>query len=146
MLLFFHPLYWPEEMSGANTASHKPITRPIWKSSRNKMVTQRVYFSWFIISEVCMYYFLWTAQIYFRWIEIAMDSSFKWWGLGLWCFQQYLSYIVAVRFIQLLVEKITALPQVTDKLCTGYTLTWVGFELTTLVVIGTDCIDSYKYN
>ena len=25
-------------------------------------------------------------------------------------------------------------------------LSWVGFELTTLVVIGTDCIDSYKSN
>ena len=27
-----------------------------------------------------------------------------------------------------------------------YTSPWVGFELTTLVVIGTDCIGSYKFN
>jgi len=42
-------------------------------------------------------------------------------------------------------EKTTDLPQVTDKLYhiklyRAY-LTWVGFELTTLMVIGTDCID-----
>ena len=30
--------------------------------------------------------------------------------------------------------------------CIEYTSSWAGFELTTLVVIGTDCIGSYKSN
>ena len=44
------------------------------------------------------------------------------------------------------------LSQVTDKLnsitlcCNEYTLPWTGFELTTSVVIGTDCMGSYKSN
>jgi hypothetical protein len=50
----------------------------------------------------------------------------------------------------LLVEETTDLRQVTDKLyhiiLFQVHLVWVGFELTTLVVIGTDCIGSYQYN
>ena len=42
-------------------------------------------------------------------------------------------------------EKTTDLPQVTGKLFITYCcITWVGFKLSTLVVIGTDCIGSYK--
>ena len=33
-----------------------------------------------------------------------------------------------------------------DKLCNEYTSAWAGFELTTLVVIGTDCTCSCKSN
>ena len=32
------------------------------------------------------------------------------------------------------------------KCCIEYTSPWTGFKLTTLVVIGTDCIGSYKFN
>jgi len=45
-------------------------------------------------------------------------------------------------------KKNTDLPQVTDKLyrIMLYTSPWLRFELTTLVVIGTDCIGSCKSN
>ena len=47
-------------------------------------------------------------------------------------------------------EKTTDLPQVTDKLYRillyWVHLTWAGFELTTLVVIGTDCIGRLVIN
>ena len=63
-------------------------------------------------------------------------------------FQQYFSYIVAVSFIgggnRNTCRKPTIDLQITK--CIEYTSEWAGFGLTTLVVIGTDCIGSCKSN
>ena len=68
-------------------------------------------------------------------------------------FQQYFSYIVAVNFIDggnWIPGETTDLSQVTDKLyhIKLYQVhrSCAGFELTTLVVIGTDCTGSCKSN
>jgi hypothetical protein len=64
-------------------------------------------------------------------------------------FQQYFSYIVVVSFIGGGNRGTTTdLSQVTDKLyhMMLYASSWAGFEPTTSVVIGTDCIGSCKSN
>ena len=82
------------------------------------------------------------------------------WGrVGLWCLSLALPLIIfqliswwSVFWWRKLEcpEKTTNLPKVICKLyhimLYRVHLAWVGFELTTSVVIGTDCIGSYKHN
>jgi hypothetical protein len=69
-------------------------------------------------------------------------------------FRQYFNYIVAVSFIGGGNQSTRRKPQTCRKSlinfirlgCIEFTSQSVGFELTTLVVIGTDCISSCKSN
>jgi hypothetical protein len=72
---------------------------------------------------------------------------------GLWCltslstiFQLYRGHPFYWWKKQEYPEKTTDLPQVTDITLYGVHLARAGFELTMLVVIGTDCIGSCKSN
>ena len=69
-----------------------------------------------------------------------------WLGLMVFHFQQYFSYIVAVSFIGggNRIKIPTCCKSLKSLML--YTLPWSGFELTTSVVIGTDCMSSCKSN
>jgi hypothetical protein len=77
------------------------------------------------------------------------------WFIGLWWLTGTFNNISVISWRQFywwrkpeFQEKTTDLSQVTDKLYQimlyRVHLAWAGFELTTLVVIGTDCTDSWK--
>jgi hypothetical protein len=80
---------------------------------------------------------------------IVSSCKFRSWGLLLCCLmpQLYFCYIMAIIFIGVGNRNTRRKPQTCCKsltsfimlYCTQYTSPWVGFKLTTLVVIGTDC-------
>jgi hypothetical protein len=99
---------------------------------------------WYPGNKVCV----WLPLSSLSWSALLSNQF----GFGLW-------YIAPLSITKksiiswctvLLEEKTADLLQVTDKLyhiiLYQYTLPWAGFELTTLVVVDTNCIDSCKSN
>ena len=104
-------------------------------------------FAWLYV-RVCIYSYMENA---------CMTKSFHQEELGLWCSTPLSTIFQLCRGGQFYwwrkpeyTKKTIDLPQVTHKLYHikfhRIHLVWVGFELTTLVVICTDCLGSYKSN
>ena len=103
---------------------------------------------------MCTYLCWWTTIVY-RNIVHRCFMKLVWFGFMV--FNATFSDISVILWWSVLLvekpeylEKTTELLQVTDKLyhtifCWVH-LAWVGFELTMLEVLGTDCIGSYKSN
>jgi predicted MFS family arabinose efflux permease len=77
--------------------------------------------------------------------QLYRGGQFYWWR---WVFNAIFNNISVISWRSVLLVEEPA--QVADKLCQVMLYrvhhTWVGFKLTMLVVIGTDCIGSYKSN
>jgi len=89
-----------------------------------------------------------------KWSKNTVPLSSYCDGLGLWCWTPLSTIFQLYRGSQLYwwwkpeyPEKTTDLPQIAyDIMLNRVHLAWAGFELTTLVVIGTDCTGSCKSN
>ena len=70
------------------------------------------------------------------------------WGLGLWGLTPLSTIFQLYRVDLFYLWKTRRKPPTWQTLsgCIGYTSPWLGFELTTLVVIGVDCTGSCKSN
>ena len=97
------------------------------------------------------------SKLFFLIIHVEITFIFIDWLFGLWYFTPLSTILQLYRCGQFYwgrkpeyPEKTINLPQVTDKpfyiMLYRAHLTWAGFEVTTLVVIGTDCTDSCKSN
>ena len=119
--------------------------------------------------NICMFYFLhylknnnaattqWKRSIepFCRLSFTIPHSFFRGNGYSIWRpFQQYFSYLVVVCYIGEGNRRTRRKPPTCrkplttfiTKCCIKYTSPWAGFVLTTLVVIGNDCIGSYISN
>ena len=93
----------------------------------------------------------WEHSAFSTWFSMQ-SSIIKNTALDYWChhFQQYFRYIVTVSFISGGNRSTRRKPQTCREslinfityCCIEYSSPWTAFELTILVVIGTDCIDS----
>ena len=107
-----------------------------------KTYVEYEWFNWHYTSNVKH---IWIFFNYFRYLRFGLM-------LGLCHFQQYFNYIVEVSFIGNCSRR--RKPSTCNKSMTNfitcfieYALPWAGFfELTTFVVIGTNCTGSWKSN
>ena len=124
------------------------------------------YYSWilvFLSPYMCLLTRRWPTNIHFH--ENSMCSSNHEIGdltniyphmyvIMVMVFHQYFSYLMVVSFIgggnpSTQRKPATCRKSLTNfitQCCFEYILSWTGFELTTLLVIGTDCTGRCKFN
>ena len=96
-------------------------------------------FLFFFLPPACVSIFIcdfFIMSLYLMPIELLI-TSFR---VNVMVFNATFNNVSALSWLSVLLVKETGVPQnkPTDKCCTEYTSPWVGFEITTLVVIGTD--------